>query len=1024
MPAPTDLLVNSLTVDGSVAQIFVSEDARSGLRVARLSATDADAGDMFTYTLLDDADGRFFISGDGLRLTQGAVLDANVPGGAYSVTIRVTDLDGNSLDTPVLIGITDAPNYAVRTDGTDGDDTAVATDGVQDIFVATAGDDSYDRGTVAYSGNRSDYSIVYTPASSGGYGGYGGYGGESTPAQVQITDLRSGGPDGTDLILNPQYAIFADGGYSITELASTGATGLTLDGRNLSIDAYLPENMAVGTVVGQLGMRSADGALPDITDITVYAYYGDDAFQYQIRNDLFAVNDMGQLVIAEQSSYEFYKEFYVYVDYVDPEGNALGDLLYFVADDVPELPLFVDITGPQSVAEHSNRLTDILVANVQIVDEDLLNEGHEILLDGPGADRFYVSGTEIYLRAGAAIDFESEPLITLTVTVRDNGVTDGTAIVRTLTVDVTFATLFGTSGADDIIGSDFIDSIAGIGGDDMIEGGGGADSLYGGEGNDALYGGDGNDLVIGRLGDDLLHGDAGADDLQGAGGDDMLHGDAGNDVLTGGANDDDLFGGAGNDMLYGGGLPGGAVEYDGFRWIEIGAPESAVGPTFSGTTNGITVSGTVENRGALVSAIIVDYQQYTVSGEPFGQTSALMLTGGAPNVADVSLAFSLAASGDDADVSGISFRLNDIDSASWQDIVSVEAFDAAGLSVAVKLTAAGDDIVTGQTVTAGPASDESSATQNGSVLVEVQGPAHMIRIAYSNGLGSQQLAFISDIAFISDFTDGDDVLQGGIGDDVLFGGQGTDIAIFSGDFADYAISQSGDLLTIADLRAGPDSDGTDTVSDVETFRFADGDRAVTDLFATLPIIGTDDADILAGGDNADFVYGLGDDDQLFGWGGNDTLYGGDGDDSIGGQTGNDTLYGGAGSDTLSGGIGDDILDGGAGQDTLVGGAGFDTFRFSVGGTLHDRVKGFVKGEDRIEISVEAFASLGVYGLGILDLGELTYGAKATAAGQHLIYNQSKGHLLYDADGAGGQAAVIIAAFTDKPLLAPEDILLI
>jgi Ca2+-binding RTX toxin-like protein len=68
---------------------------------------------------------------------------------------------------------------------------------------------------------------------------------------------------------------------------------------------------------------------------------------------------------------------------------------------------------------------------------------------------------------------------------------------------------------------------------------------------------------------------------------------------------------------------------------------------------------------------------------------------------------------------------------------------------------------------------------------------------------------------------GADILTGGGGADTLVGGAGTDTAVFTGNWSDYTISEAAGTYTIVDNRAGS-PDGTDTVSEVENFRFADG----------------------------------------------------------------------------------------------------------------------------------------------------------------------------------------------------------
>ncbi|HWD29490.1 MAG TPA: calcium-binding protein, partial [Rhizomicrobium sp.] len=72
-------------------------------------------------------------------------------------------------------------------------------------------------------------------------------------------------------------------------------------------------------------------------------------------------------------------------------------------------------------------------------------------------------------------------------------------------------------------------------------------------------------------------------------------------------------------------------------------------------------------------------------------------------------------------------------------------------------------------------------------------------------------------------SDGDDILEGGAGNDTLDGGAGTDTARFSASRSAYLISfdPAQQTYTVTDERtASPD--GTDTLSGIEKFAFADG----------------------------------------------------------------------------------------------------------------------------------------------------------------------------------------------------------
>ncbi len=87
---------------------------------------------------------------------------------------------------------------------------------------------------------------------------------------------------------------------------------------------------------------------------------------------------------------------------------------------------------------------------------------------------------------------------------------------------------------------------------------------------------------------------------------------------------------------------------------------------------------------------------------------------------------------------------------------------------------------------------------------------------------------------------GNDILTGGAGADDLDGGLGVDIAVFSGSRSDYAITQTSDGYIVEDLRTGS-PDGIDTVTNIETFRFIDGDFEASD-FNDTPVGPIDDLD--------------------------------------------------------------------------------------------------------------------------------------------------------------------------------------
>jgi Ca2+-binding RTX toxin-like protein len=78
-------------------------------------------------------------------------------------------------------------------------------------------------------------------------------------------------------------------------------------------------------------------------------------------------------------------------------------------------------------------------------------------------------------------------------------------------------TVDGTSGPDDLVGTDKDDVIHASGGADYISGLAGPDLLYAGAGNDTVVGRDGNDRIYGNTGSDMLFGEEGNDTIDSAG---------------------------------------------------------------------------------------------------------------------------------------------------------------------------------------------------------------------------------------------------------------------------------------------------------------------------------------------------------------------------------------------------------------------------------------------------------------------------------------------------------------------------
>lgn len=101
------------------------------------------------------------------------------------------------------------------------------------------------------------------------------------------------------------------------------------------------------------------------------------------------------------------------------------------------------------------------------------------------------------------------------------------------------ASLFGTWGADNIIGTQEFDFVSSAGGDDVIRTFALAD----------LANGQTDARVAAADAADYVYAGAGNDAIMTGGGNDTIYGDYGNDVMNGGAGNDEMWGGQGADIF-------------------------------------------------------------------------------------------------------------------------------------------------------------------------------------------------------------------------------------------------------------------------------------------------------------------------------------------------------------------------------------------------------------------------------------------------------------------------------------------
>ncbi len=409
-------------------------------------------------------------------------------------------------------------------------------------------------------------------------------------------NIRVGTTDQGSLTFEKQLTI---GINDVNENVNETPTDLTLSATTVN------ENVAANTVVGTFSTTD-----PDTGNTFTYSLVSGTG---STDNSSFTIVN-NQLQINNSPDFETKSSYNIRVGTTDQGSLTFEKTLTIGINNVNEAPV---ITSGQSYSLNENTKNGTVVGTVLATDVENNSLASWAITNGNNLNGFAINATTgvITVNNTAALDFETNPLFNLTLTVSDG---TNTSIAQTIAINLNNLTEFpytaGVDVASGTSGNDYADLLAGNdsfnagGGDDIVDGGDGDDSILGGTGNDILDGGSGNDRLLGGDGNDtyiidsirdvvienasegqdivksvvnhtltanledliltgsgnitgtgngldnLITGNSGNNLLKGLGGQDILLGEGGNDTLIGGAGDDLLTGGAGVDrFLFGSG---------------------------------------------------------------------------------------------------------------------------------------------------------------------------------------------------------------------------------------------------------------------------------------------------------------------------------------------------------------------------------------------------------------------------------------------------------------------------------------
>lgn len=451
--SPPNLAPTSL----SLSHQGVSENAAQGTVVGTMVVVDPDAIDTFTFNLLDDAGGRFALSG-GTLVTTGP-FDYEVAQ-SYSVVLEVKDAGGNSLQRAFSISIDDQNDNAVQFTSpasftVNENDPVVGAVHVVDADVNGAVSlsilaDQQDGelftlvdGNVLTFASAPDFEAPHGPLYTVTLRAFDGVNTTEQLVSVSVTDIDESSPN-------------------------SAPTQITLSNNVTN------ENAAAGSVVGILATVDADAG-----DTASFSLLDDGQGRFAIIGN--------QLVIATMLDYEAQQSYTVAVQARDSVGHTITRNFSLNVADVTLGDVKLLTSGDDDFTYSAGLSFDTIDAGTGI---DSLTIGAAQLNLGATGQLLTLD-----LGSNAVPDFNATGVEQLRISGSQVAIAQSLAATALANGQITF---LGTQGADLFDGANagVKLSLAAGAGADILKGSAQADILDGGEGDDRMAGGAGDDIYI------------------------------------------------------------------------------------------------------------------------------------------------------------------------------------------------------------------------------------------------------------------------------------------------------------------------------------------------------------------------------------------------------------------------------------------------------------------------------------------------------------------------------------------------
>ncbi|NJL78239.1 MAG: tandem-95 repeat protein [Richelia sp. RM2_1_2] len=446
---PVDILLSNADID---------ENSSNDTVIGNLTTTDPDIGDTHTYSLIDDAGGRFAINGNQLVVANGSLLDFET-NTSHSITINTQDAGGLNYQETFTIAIDDVNEMPVAnndTATTDEDNSVtinvLANDTDSDGDTLTITGVSGSTGSVTIDGDN----IVYNP--NGQF--------ESLNAGETATDTFSYTvSDGNGLNDTATVTVTINGvdeviGNENPVLATNN--GLTVD------------EDAVGNITStQLQVTDADNTAAEITytitDVTDNGNLFLDGTQINL-NDTFTQADINnnRLTYDHDGSETTSDSFNFTV--TDGAGGSVGSSMFDITvNPVNDAP----VANNDAATTNQNEAVTIAVAQLLANDTDVENDTLTITSVGNATNgSVALNGNNVVFNPDAGFSGAASFEYTLS----DGSETDN-ATVSVMVNPLSSNEILGTPGRDMLTGDDANNIITGFQSRDMLTGNGGADQF-------------------------------------------------------------------------------------------------------------------------------------------------------------------------------------------------------------------------------------------------------------------------------------------------------------------------------------------------------------------------------------------------------------------------------------------------------------------------------------------------------------------------------------------------------------------